>query len=261
MSITTEQIPVTFAGFKDKGTVPRWASAFDVHRSTVAELCKKATLPYVSVIQSTRPKRVIEDEALFTTLCKVLISTSDASARIILGFNKAKPEEIYELAPLLGRIPGLTGRIELVRQTSDLHDALIEAWTKVLATRSQSDPLSDIKSVSKVSRSLRADSGRLDAKKVADAFGLSLTELARQMKLTKQRVSKTPDSEALQTLLRPYERIARLRTVLSDKDFKIWLHTPNEHLENEEAPIDYLKDGASKPLASFAENMLTGSPA
>jgi hypothetical protein len=142
-----------------------------------------------------------------------------------------------------------------------LYSTLLETYTKLLATRIAKDPLGDVRSVIKAGRTLRVASGRLDAGKVAEVFGISLAELARQIGESKQRICKTPDSEALQSLLRPYERIARLRTVLPDADFKAWLNTPNEHLEDKDAPIAYLKAGAQEPLADFAENMLTGATA
>lgn len=260
MNSASLQIPVTFAGLDQLGTVPRWAHDLPASRSTVADLCREPELPELSVIQSTRPQRVLEAEGIFTTFCETLVRASKASARLVLGFQKAEPAELLALAPLLGRVPGLAGRIELARKTTDLQDAFWEAFTKVLATRREPDPLADIRSLAAATRDLRAASGRLDARRVATTFGLSLTELARQIACSKQRVSKTPDGEALQPLLRPYERIARLRAALPAADFKAWLHTPNDHLEDRDAPIDYLKAGASRPLADFAENMLTGAP-
>jgi transcriptional regulator with XRE-family HTH domain len=260
MHTLSQQIPVTFADFTNPGKIPQWARAYKASRATVAELCKEPSLPNVSVIRSTRPKRIIKEHALFIDFCNILIHNADASSRLVLGFKDAEPDELFELAPLLGEIPGLTGRIDLAQHASELQGALIEALTKVMAARSEQDPLGKIRAIAVASRSLRSASGRLDARKIAEAFGLSLTSLANQIGLTKQRISKTPDSEAVQPLLRPYERIARLRTILSEAAFKAWLNTPNEHLEDGDAPIDYLKAGAQDPIAYFAENMLTGTP-
>lgn len=261
MNTASAPIPVTFAGLDHLGTVPRWAHDLPASRSTVTALCQEPKLPELSIIQSTRPGRVLEAAGLFITFCETLVRASNASARLVLGFQRADRDEIIALAPLLARVPGLAGRIEFAPRTSDLQDAYLEAFTKVLATRREQDPLAGIRSIAETTRDLRSGSGRLDARKIAATFGLPLTELARQIDCSKQRVSKTPDGEALQALLRPYERIARLRAALAEADFKAWLHTPNEHLENRDAPIDYLKAGASQPLADFAENMLTGAPA
>lgn len=259
MRATTKEVTVTFAGVDRPGTVPAWARAFHATRSTVSELCASPARPGIAVLQSSGPRKVIEQ---VEQLRKVFISYStadDLSSRLILGFKKANAEDFLDLAPILAQYPGLSGRVELVRQSNDLQDALLGAITKVLASRSEQDPLADVASVAKADQSLRAPNGRLDATKVADAFGLSAAELARQIGASRQRLGKTPDAEALQPLLRPYERIARLRTVLSDEEFKAWLNTPNELLEDEDAPIDYLKAGAQKPLAAVAENMLTGA--
>lgn len=259
MDTATTEIPITFAGVDRPGTVPTWARAFHATRGTVSELCTAAKRPGVAVLQSSGPNKMIKQR---DQLVELFVSYSDAaniSSRLILNFKKAEAEEFLNLAPILAEYPGLSSRVELVRQSKDLPDALLEAITKVLASRSAQDPLTEVASVAKVDRRLRAASGRIDAEKVATAFGFSMAELARQIGVTRQRLCKTPDAEALQPLLRPYERIARLRTIFPDADFKAWLNTPNEHLEDSDAPIDYLKASAQEPLAAFAQNMLTGA--
>ncbi|NBB78916.1 MAG: hypothetical protein GVY36_05650 [Verrucomicrobia bacterium] len=260
MSATTKEIPVTFAGIDGPGSVPAWARAFHATRSTLAELCVTSALPGIAVLQSTRPRKVIEQTDQLSKLFESYSDSTHFYSRLILGFKKAEAEEFLNLAPILAKYPGLSSRVELVRQSDDLQDALLEAITKVLASHTEHDPLAEVSSVAKVDRSLRAENGRIDAEKVAAAFGFSMAELGRQIGIkNRQTIAKTPYSEALQPLLRPYERIARLRTVLSEADFKAWLHTPNDLLEDREAPIDYLKAGAREPLASVAENMLTGA--
>ncbi|MFO8026208.1 MAG: hypothetical protein R6U56_00915 [Opitutales bacterium] len=259
MSATTKEIPVTFAGIDGPGSVPAWARAFHATRSTLAELCVTSALPGIAVLQSTRPRKVIEQTDQLSKLFESYSDSTHFYSRLILGFKKAEAEEFLNLAPILAKYPGLSNRVELVRQSDDLQDALLEAITKVLASRTEHDPLAEVASIAKVDRSLRAESGRIDAEKVAAAFGFSMAELARQINVSRQRLSKTPDAEALQPLLRPYERIARLRTIFDDAEFKAWLNAPNELLEDEDAPIAYLKAGAREPLAAFAQNMLTGS--
>ena len=61
---------------------------------------------------------------------------------------------------------------------------------------------------------LRAKSGRLSATLVAEAFGISVAEVARSLGQSRQAVTKTSDSKSLQKDLQPFERIARLRSVL-----------------------------------------------
>lgn len=259
MTTMTKEISVTFTGVGRAGTVPAWARAFHATRSTVDELCHARTPYAVTIVQSSGPGKMIEQSDEISKLFEIYSLMADVSSRLILGFNKADEKEVLNLVPLLARYPGLVERVDFAHRTDALRDALLEAITKVLARRAQRDPLAGVASVARVDRRLRAASGRLDALKIASAFGFTPAEIGRQIGVSRQRIGKTPDSESIQPLLRPYERIARLRTVLDDADFKAWLHTPNEHLEDGDAPVDYLKAGAREPLASFAENMLTGS--
>lgn len=261
MSTKTKDIPVTFAGVGRRGTVPAWARDFGARRCTVGELCDGGSLPQgLSVVQSNRPGSLLESEEDFRKIFECLVGDPEPSTRVVIGFQRAEPEALPDLAPFLGRIPGLADRIDLAVNREALRDTFFEALTKLLADRAEKDVLGEIDAIADAGRTLRSQSGRLDAGRVADAFGFPVAELARQIGVSRQRLGKTPDAESLQVTLRPYERIARLRTVLSRADFLAWLHTPNEHLENDEAPIDYLRDGGAEPLADFAENMLTGAP-
>src|SRR5438477_7367891 len=54
------------------------------------------------------------------------------------------------------------------------------------------------------------ESGRLNAKRVATLFGLSLRETASLLGQKPQAVSKTPDAPSLQPALAAFERIAAL---------------------------------------------------
>lgn len=255
-----ERFPIAFAGIKKRGSIPAWARSLDATRSTIDDLCHGVRLPTISVLQSSRPKQIIVARELVNPLFHNLLERSNRSARLILGFQRSKPEDLLILGSVLREFPGLGDRVEFAPAADDLEAAYFEAMTKVEASRLKSDPLGTVKSVIKASQSLRADNGRLDAKNIAKVFGMSTSELARQIGSSRQRVIKTPDSLALQSKLGDYERIARLRIELSDVEFKIWLNTPNEHLEDGDKPIGYLKEGASAPLAAFVENMMTGAP-
>jgi hypothetical protein len=261
MKTEINDIPFTFAGLNHQGTVPNWARGFSVSRSTVADLSRETRLPEVSIVQSTRPQQILKQGEALTRLFETLVKASDFSPRLILSFTNSHIDDVYTLATILGKTPGLADRIDLAYRSHDLHAVFLEAVTKVLATRNQQDPLSTIKKIVKTGRDLRPDNGRLNTKKNAKVFGLSHAKLARQIRSSPQSISKTPDAKTLQSHLQPYERIARLRTVLSEEEFKVWLNTSNTRLENIDAPIEYLKAGAAEPLASFAENMLTGAPA
>jgi len=121
------------------------------------------------------------------------------------------------------------------------------------------DPLGRLKSTIAATAHLRAASGRLSARRVAEAFGLTLAQLAAAIGKARQTVWKTDDAEALQPRLFAFERIARLRTVLSETDFRSWLNMPNEQLD-ERTPIEVVRSGKAEVVADLAEDMLSGSP-
>ena len=121
------------------------------------------------------------------------------------------------------------------------------------------DPLGRLKSVIAATADLRATSGRLSARRVAEAFGLTLAQLAAAIGKARQTVWKTDDAEALQPRLFAFERTARLRTVLPESDFRSWLNMPNEQLDDR-TPIELIRNGEADTVAELAEDMLTGSP-
>lgn len=121
------------------------------------------------------------------------------------------------------------------------------------------DPLRRLKSTIAATADLRAASGRLSARRVAEAFGLTLAQLAAAVGKARQTVWKTDDAEALQPRLFAFERTARLRTVLSESDFRSWLNMPNEQL-GDHTPIELIRDGKADTVADLAEDMLTGNP-
>ena len=108
---------------------------------------------------------------------------------------------------------------------------------------------------------LRAPNGRLSARRVAELFDLSLSQLAALLGRNKQTVSKTPDAETIQAGLRDFGRIAGLRAALDgDEAFRHWLRTPTRPLEGH-SPRELIDAGRVRVVADFVEDMLTGSPA
>lgn len=108
---------------------------------------------------------------------------------------------------------------------------------------------------------LRSDSGRIDAKKVAEMFDLSIPVLARLIGAGEQALYKTPDARSIQSKLTEFERIAwgLLRLTGSGKGLRIWLNTTNPDLDNE-LPIDYIKEGHVEDMAAMVEDVLLGHP-
>jgi len=71
--------------------------------------------------------------------------------------------------------------------------------------------------------------------------------------------SKTPDAASLQPLLQPFERIARLRTVLDSDDFRRWRNLAKDELDGQ-TPLDLIRSGKVAVVAELVEDMLTRSP-
>jgi len=122
-----------------------------------------------------------------------------------------------------------------------------------------SDPLGKLRNTIAATADLRAESGRLSARRVAREFGLTLAQLASAIDKPRQTVWKTDDAEAIQPLLFPFERVARLRTVLSESDFRKWLNMPAREL-GRRSPIELIRSGDAGTLADFAEEILQATP-
>ncbi len=108
---------------------------------------------------------------------------------------------------------------------------------------------------------LRSERGRLSIKLIAELFGMDVIEVGRAIgRDNKATLSKTPDAEALQELLKPFSDIALLRAPgFGNEQFRKWLNTPNEHMRNR-APMDWIRDGRATDVGAFVYNMLTGQP-
>ena len=145
--------------------------------------------------------------------------------------------------------------------TLALDSAVAKIWADLpeQASAPAADPLGRLKSVIAATADLRSESGRLSARKVAEAMGLALSQLAAAIGKPRQSIWKTDDAEAIQERLLPFERIARLRAVLSMRDFRSWLNMANKQLDSR-TPIDLLRGGHADVVADLAEDMLTGSP-
>ena len=121
-------------------------------------------------------------------------------------------------------------------------------------------PLDQIESVLAATRDLRTRMGNLSASRIADLFGVSLSELAKWIGRSRQALNKTPDADAVQAALIPFEHIARLRLKLSASDLRKWLRMPNSQLDGD-SPLDAIRAGESHVIGELVEDMLLGNPA
>lgn len=106
-------------------------------------------------------------------------------------------------------------------------------------------------------------SGRLDAQRLAERFGLPLTVLSRALGQRYGTVHRTPASPALQDGLRVYLRIAAAlhRLTGSDAAGRVWLNAPNPDLLNE-TPHTLMGRSLSdaEVVAELLEDSLLGLP-
>ena len=105
-------------------------------------------------------------------------------------------------------------------------------------------------------------SGKLDAALVADAFGISLADVARAIGKKLQTIHQTPDSDGLQKLLYPYERIASAIKYTAGSlqpALKIWLNAQNPTMPNT-FPVELVKKGHVEQLADLWDDTLLGHP-
>jgi hypothetical protein len=106
-------------------------------------------------------------------------------------------------------------------------------------------------------------SGRIDARRLADRFGLPLTALARTLGREHTTIHRTPASRAIQDGLRIYLRIASAlhRLVGSDVAERVWLNAPNPDLGSERPRtlMERSLDDA-EIVAELLEDSLLGMP-
>jgi hypothetical protein len=265
MKLRLGDVEVDFAGLEGQGTVPDWAEDLKTHRSTIADVTTRSTMPGVVVLRVGRHDNLTRYKEILRQFSK-RFSRSSPACRLVLDFSDEvifRPESLSEAFWVLGRRNA--SRFEFSHGRELLASTVYEAIAKYIALTEEAeetaaDPLSKAIEVVEATRPLLAESGRVSAKKVGKVFGISLNKLAELNGSQRQAVSKTPDSPRLQDFLRPFERIARLRAVFSDEDFRAWLRRPVRDLADQ-SPLDLILAGRPEAVADYAEDMLLGTPA
>ena len=111
---------------------------------------------------------------------------------------------------------------------------------------------------------LRSDSGRWDARKIADAMGVALTELAAAIDVGYKTVFRTPDSESLQLKLAPFANVLAMayQTYQGDEErVRMWLRSQQAQLGGKSALQGLLMPGKAAAVESFVTNAWVGIPA
>jgi len=152
---------------------------------------------------------------------------------------------------IAAQLAHIRSKLDLPLQILDLH--------LPQAAAPRPSPLDGVKEALQATQDLRVSNGKLSAEAVATAFGLSLNQLATSLGRSRQALSKTPDAAALQDQLAFFERVARLRAVLSEGQFVKWLRMPNPELDDQ-TPLALLASGERQVVADLVDDMLTGAP-
>ncbi len=95
-----------------------------------------------------------------------------------------------------------------------------------------------------------AETGRIDARAVADELAVPVSDLARAIGKGAAAVRKTPDAPALQDALAPIVDVLQRLAALFQSNMstvRIWLNAPNRGLGGEQ-PMRYLLSGRVKVL-------------
>jgi Antitoxin Xre/MbcA/ParS C-terminal toxin-binding domain len=266
METTRRDYPqVLLTGPGAKTQVPAWIRGrFSPKVATAHQIRRLLRLPQLTVVRASEPESVLKAEGFLSLLADRLHHTP-VPAKILFVFDtrrrRTNPRTLLQVLSHFDR----TEAVEFARGAEQACLALDSAVAKIWADLPEQAPapatdlLGRLKSVIAATADLRSESGRLSARKVAEAMGLPLSQLAAAIGKPRQSVWKTDDAEAIQERLLPFERVARLRAVLSKRDFLSWLNMANDQLDGR-TPIDLLRVGRADLVADLAEDMLTGSP-
>lgn len=257
---TIESIPIRFVGINKAGRVPLWARKWKASRTTLKKSIESRTGSGILVIYS-KSSGELEDHLTEVTATGKRFRQD---TRVVIELPEKTKVETKDMFNILRRGHFRSGQVDFAWGEKQLKHSLMEAAAKYLVEQEEEeenclDPLSEAVEVIGATRPLLAPSGRLSAKAVANVFGMTLAKIGKLIGKSRQTLTKTPDAPAIQPLLQPFARVARLRAVLGEDDFRAWLERPNPHLD-EKSAINVIEEGQTEVVADLVEDMLTGRP-
>ena len=105
---------------------------------------------------------------------------------------------------------------------------------------------------------LRASSGRLDARKIADRLHISLSQLEDAVGVSRQALHKNADSEKAQTGLDPIARVVDVMDrVFDPAEVPMWLNARNDALKGK-TPLETILAGRAESIARIFESAAAG---
>ncbi len=148
---------------------------------------------------------------------------------------------------------------EMEKKMREMHAVIEQLRAAVGEARPQPSPLDRVQELVEATEDLRVANGNLSATAIAKAFGVSANELAGWLGRSRQSLTKTPAAESLQNELGFFERVGRLRAVVTPERFLKWLRMPNAQLDDK-TPLELMAAGERQVVVDFVEDMLTGAP-
>ncbi len=248
-------------------SVPRQLRRYGPTVAKPSQMKDLRRLPELTVVWTRHIDALLSCKAFLRALAERLTNTPEHAKIVFFFETKGKREGEHTARKLIELFQYFTRPLDLeVAQGNEAGEATFsEALAKIVASRAlaartvERDELAKLRRVIETTADLRAPSGKLSANNMAAAFGLSVAELATLLGRNRQTVSKTSGADSLQPLLRPFERVARLRATLSREDFRTWLHLPNDQL-SDRTPLELIREGKVHAIADLVEDMLMGSP-
>lgn len=136
------------------------------------------------------------------------------------------------------------------------------AWKNLLRVLSEAKGAGTARIHETFVRDFHDQSGRLDAARVAEAMGLTLSQVARAIGVTPSALSKRPAAGAAQAGLRELEFCwATLLDMLGGEELaRAWLHAGHPDFTGK-PPLDYLTEGGAKRLGDYVRAALAGETA
>jgi hypothetical protein len=104
-------------------------------------------------------------------------------------------------------------------------------------------------------------SGRLDIRRVAELYNVSVSELARLIKIEAKTAHKTPSSSTIHNGLVAFEEVARTLGLMQGDiaEFRRWLNASNAELDFK-TPWQMIEEGRIGELAGIVRAALLGQP-
>jgi CheY-like chemotaxis protein len=105
------------------------------------------------------------------------------------------------------------------------------------------------------------ESGRIDAREVADFLGVPLAKLAGALGVKYPALHKTPSAPGLQEKLRPIKESIDLvsNITISKSDARAWLNYPHPDL-GRQTPLEVILEGSADAIVTMLSNALDGIP-